>query len=418
MRVNGLPAADRVRPSSPFAFLHNRRIGVMLPLGFASGLPLALTAGTLQAWLTDEGVDLSTIGWFGLVGLPYALKFLWAPFMDRFVPPWLGRRRGWMLVTQAGLMAGVAAMALTSPRDALPMVGVLALLVAFLSASQDIVFDAYRTDLLASHERGLGAAVWVAGYRVALLAAGSAALFIAHAFGWSSAYLAMAGLMLIGLVTIVLCSEPDAPPAIPATMAEAVWGPLAEFFSRPMAGALIGLLLLYKLGDAFAASLTTPFLIQGLGFEKTDVGVARGIGLGATILGAMIGGMAMARWSLAKSLLVFGAGQALSNLAFVVLALTGKQYGMLIATVVIENLAGGMGTAAFVALVMSLCDHRFTATQFALLTSLESLNRIWLGVPAAKLVEALDWGAFFFVTILASLPGLWVAWRLRRQLSD
>ena len=388
----------------------------MLPLGFASGLPLALTAGTLQVWLSDEGIDLSTIGWFGFVGLPYALKFLWAPLMDRFVPPWLGRRRGWMLATQTALIVGVLAMAATGPRDALPLLGVLALTVAFLSASQDIVFDAYRTDLLAPPERGLGAAIWVAGYRVALLAAGSAALFIAQAHGWSSAYVAMAGLMLIGVATILVAPEPAAPPAIPATMAEAVWGPLAEFFSRPTAVALIGLLLLYKLGDALAASLTTPFLIQGLGFEKTDVGVARGIGLGATIVGAMAGGMVMTRWSLPKSLLVFGVGQALSNLAFVVLALTGKQYEVLIATVVIENLAGGMGTAAFVALVMSLCDHRFTATQFALLTSLESLNRIWLGVPAAKLVEAFDWGAFFFVTILAALPGLWVVWRLRRVL--
>ncbi|MGH8864982.1 MAG: AmpG family muropeptide MFS transporter [Burkholderiales bacterium] len=405
-------------PSSLPTFLRTQRLGVMLPLGFASGLPLALTAGTLQTWLTDAGVDLSTIGWFGLVGLPYALKFLWAPFMDRLVPPWLGRRRGWMLATQTGLIAGVLAMAATSPQDALPVLGALALMVAFLSASQDIVFDAYRTDLLAPHERGLGAAMWVAGYRVALLAAGSAALFIAHISGWPGAYLAMAGLMMIGLVTILLCSEPDTPPALPATMAEAVWGPLAEFFSRPMAVALIGLLLLYKLGDAFAASLTTPFLIQGLGFEKTDVGVARGIGLGATILGAMVGGAVMTRWSLAESLLVFGVGQALSNFAFVALALTGKQYEMLIATVVIENLAGGMGTAAFVALVMSLCDHRFTATQFALLTSLESLNRIWLGVPAAKLVEALDWGAFFFVTVLASLPGLWVVWRLRAHLDQ
>jgi PAT family beta-lactamase induction signal transducer AmpG len=321
-----------------------------------------------------------------------------------------------MLATQAGLIAGVLAMAATSPRDALPLLGALALVVAFLSASQDIVFDAYRTDLLAPQERGLGAAVWVAGYRIALLAAGSAALFVAHSFGWPSAYVAMACLMMVGVVTILLCSEPEAPPALPATLAEAVWGPLAEFFSRPMAVALIGLLLLYKLGDAFAASLTTPFLIQGLGFEKTDVGMARGIGLGATILGAMAGGAVMTRWSLAQSLLVFGAGQALSNFAFVALALTGRHYEMLIATVVIENLAGGMGTAAFVALVMSLCDHRFTATQFALLTSLESLNRIWLGVPAAKLVEALDWGAFFFVTVLASLPGLWVVWRLRRFL--
>jgi PAT family beta-lactamase induction signal transducer AmpG len=389
----------------------------MLPLGFASGLPLALTAGTLQAWLSDAQVDLSTIGWFGFVGLPYALKFLWAPLMDRFTLPWLGRRRGWMLATQAALIAGVLAMALTDPTHALPLLGVLALLVAFLSASQDIVFDAYRTDLLQSHERGLGAAIWVAGYRIALLAAGAAALFLAHAYGWPGAYLAMAGLMTIGLAAILFCREPEAPPVLPATMAEAVWGPLAEFFARPKAIALMGVILLYKLGDAFAASLTTPFLMQGLGFGKTDVGAARGIGLGATILGAVVGGAMMTRWSLATSLLVFGVGQALSNLAFVALALAGAHYETLIAAVVIENLTGGMGTAAFVALVMSLCDHRFTATQFALLTSLESLNRIWLGVPAAKLVETLDWGAFFFVTVLASLPGLWIVWRLRRQLS-
>jgi len=389
----------------------------MLPLGFASGLPLALTAGTLQAWLADAKADLSTIGLFGFVGLPYALKFLWAPLMDRFALPWLGRRRGWMLATQTALIAGVAAMALTDPGNALLLLGVLALLVAFLSASQDIVFDAYRTDLLHPEERGLGAAIWVAGYRIALLAAGSAALFIAHAYGWPGAYLAMAGLMIVGLAAILFSQEPEAPPLLPTTMAEAVWGPLAEFFSRPTAIALIGLILLYKLGDAFAASLTTPFLMQGLGFEKTDVGAARGIGLGATILGAVIGGAMMTRWSLPTSLLVFGVGQALSNLAFVALALAGAQYDALIAAVVIENLTGGMGTAAFVALVMSLCDHRFTATQFALLTSLESLNRIWLGVPAARLVAALDWGAFFFLTFLASLPGIWIVWRLRNRLS-
>ncbi|MFM8540360.1 MAG: AmpG family muropeptide MFS transporter [Nitrospira sp.] len=399
------------------ASLANRRLGVMLPLGFASGLPLALTAGTLQAWLSDAKVDLSTIGWFGFVGLPYALKFLWAPLMDRFTLPWLGRRRGWMLATQTALIIGVAAMALTDPHDLLPLLGVLALLVAFLSASQDIVFDAYRADLLHLEERGLGAAIWVAGYRIGLLAAGSAALFIAHAYGWPGAYLAMAGLMIVGLTAILVSQEPEAPPLLPATMGEAVWGPLKEFFARPTAVALIGLILLYKLGDAFAASLTTPFLMQGLGFEKTDVGAARGIGLGATILGAVIGGAMMTRWSLPTSLLIFGVGQALSNLAFVVLALAGPRYDLLMVSVVIESLTGGMGTAAFVALVMSLCDHRFTATQFALLTSLESLNRIWLGVPAAKLVAVLDWGAFFFLTVLASLPGLWIVWRLRRQLA-
>ncbi|MGH6803637.1 MAG: AmpG family muropeptide MFS transporter [Methyloceanibacter sp.] len=403
---------------SVLAILGSRRIGVMLPLGFASGLPLALTGGTLQAWLTVEGIDLSTIGWFSLVGVPYVLKFLWAPVMDRFVPPWLGRRRGWMIVTQAVLILGVVAMALTKPLDALSLLGLVALVLAFLSASQDIVFDAYRTDLLQSNERGFGAAIWVVGYRVALLIASSVALIMASKVGWQDTYLAMAGLMVLGMITILWSPEPETPPDIPATLKQAVWEPIAEFISRPAALGFVVLMVIYKLGDALAAALTTPFFINGVGFTLDDVGYIKGFGLGATLLGAMVGAAAMMRLGLFGSLLAFGVLQAVSNLAFLALAWSGKSYAMLVVAVAFENVTGGMGTTAFVALVMSLCDHRYTATQFAVLTSLEALNRVLLGGPAAKLVNAVGWESFFLATFLAALPGLWVLWRLRSHIGE
>ncbi len=396
----------------------NRRMAVMLPLGFASGLPLPLTAGTLQAWLTVAGVDLRTIGIFTLVGLPYTLKFLWAPVMDRFVPPWLGRRRGWMIVTQVGLIVGVAAMAATGPGETPWVLGLLAVMAAFVSASQDIVFDAYRTDLVRPAERGLSAGLWVNGYRLALLVSGAAALILAEYIGWQETYLFMAALMFIGVGTILFSPEPSVVVAVPKNLSEAAWGPIQEFFSRSSAGAILLLVILYKIGDAFAGALMTAFLIGGVGFSPADVGVTKGLGLGATLLGALLGGAAMTRIGLIRSLLLFGVLQAVSNLSFMALASTGKSYPMLILAVAFENLSGGMGTAAFVALVMSLCDHRFTATQFALLSSLEALGRVFLGRPSADLVAAVGWVWFFFVTFLAALPGLWLLWRLRGDLNN
>jgi len=397
----------------------NRRMAVMLPLGFASGLPLPLTAGTLQAWLTVAGVDLRTIGIFTLVGLPYTLKFLWAPVMDRFVPPWLGRRRGWMIATQLGLIAAVAAMALAGPGDTPWILGVLAVIVAFLSASQDIVFDAYRTDVVRPAERGLSAGVWVNGYRIALLVSGAAALVLAESIGWQSTYFLMAGLMLVGVATILLSPEPSVPAAVPQSLSEAAWGPIREFFSRSSAAVLLLIVILYKIGDAFAGTLMTAFLIGGVGFSPADVGVTKGLGLGATLLGALAGGAAMTRLGLIRSLLLFGVLQAVSNLSFMGLAWAGKSYLVLLLAVAFENLSGGMGTAAFVALVMSLCDHRYTATQFALLSSLEALGRVFLGRPSADLVQAVGWAWFFFITFLAALPGLWLLWwRLRGDLNN
>ncbi len=402
--------------SAGLATLMNRRLAVMLPLGFASGLPIALTASTLQAWLTVEGLDLKTIGIFTLVGLPYTLKFLWAPIMDRFVPPWFGRRRGWMLLTQLCVAIGLVLMAMTSPRAHPEWLAAYALLVAFLSASLDIVFDAYRTDTLYSHERGLGAAVWVNGYRVALLVAGAGALVLADYVGWQVTYLAMAAVMMVGVVTIILSPEPTRVADPPKSLGEAVGAPLVEFFSRPQALGFLAVIVLYKLGDAVASSLQTAFLIGGIGFSATDVGAVKGVGILATLLGALLGGVMMARSRLVQSLLVFGVLQAVSNIGFVVVSVVGKSSSVLMAAVVIENVTGGMGTAALVALVMSLCDPRYTATQFALLSSLEALGRVFVGPLSADVVDAVGWTQFFVLSVVVALPGLWAVWRLRHQI--
>lgn len=402
--------------SSGFTALLNRRLLVMLPLGFISGLPLALTSGTLQAWLTVEGVDLKTIGIFTLVGLPYTFKFLWAPVMDRIVPPWLGRRRGWMVVTQLCVAIALGLMAMTNPTLHPGWLAAYALLVAFLAASLDIVFDAYRTETLHAHERGLGAAVWVNGYRIALLASGAGALALADSVGWQMTYLTMAAIMMAGAVITLVSPNPTFVAEAPKSLQEAVGAPLGEFFSRPTALGFLTVIVLYKLGDAFASALQTAFFIGGLGFSATEVGTAKGLGIFATLIGAFIGGLLMTRTGLVRSLLLFGVLQAVSNFGFVILALTGKNSAVLTAAVVIENVTGGMGTAAFVALIMSLCDPRYTATQFALLSSLEALGRVFAGRPSADLVAMVGWTQFFVLTVVVALPGLWAVWRIRRSI--
>jgi len=385
----------------------SRRVAVTLLLGFASGLPLALTSGTLQAWMTVAGVDITTIGIFTLVGLPYTWKFLWAPLMDRFVPPALGRRRGWILLTQLLLMAGIAAMGSLSPANAPWALAALALLVAFSSASQDIVVDAYRTDLLRERERGVGAAVSVLGYRVAMLVSGALALILAERIGWQETYWLMAGLMMVGMAATLWGPEPDGENRAPRSLREAVTDPLREFFSRGGALWLLLLIVLYKLGDAFAGSLTTAFLIRGAGFSPTAVGaINKGMGLAATILGVLFGGTLMVRLRLYRALMVFGLLQAVSNLAFMALAVAGKSYPLMVLAVAVENLSGGMGTAAFVALLMALCNHRYTATQYALLSALAAVGRVYVGPASGFVVEATGWATFFFLTFLAALPGL------------
>ncbi len=401
----------------------DRNLAAILLLAFSSGLPLALTSGTLQAWLTVEGVDLSTIGIFTLVGIPYTWKFLWAPAMDRFVPPFLGRRRGWLLVTQGTLMAGIATLAILSPREDLALMAFLAVLIAFASASQDIVVDAYRTDIATREQRGVASALYVVGYRISMLVSGALALVLVAGsawiagIGWHNTYLVMAALMGVGLLATLWGREPPSVAPPPRTLREAFVEPLREFFSREGAMWMIALLVLYKLGDAAALSLTTPFLLRGAGFSLEDVGyVNKGMGLAATIAGALFGGTLMVKLGLFRALLHFGILQAISTLTFMGLAMIGKSYPMMILAVGLENFASGMGTVAFVALIMALCDHRFSATQYALLSALAAFGRVYVGPVAGFATDpkylGLSWPAFFFSTFVVALPGLIVlAWR-------
>ena len=395
-------------PSAAAAAFRSRKIPLLLALGFASGLPLALTSGTLQAWLTVEGVDLKTIGLFALAGQPYTYKFLWAPLMDRYRLPFLGRRRGWLALTQLMLLGFIGAMGTVAPRESPWLLAALALAVAFLSASQDIVFDAYRADILGPEERGAGAAVSVLGYRIAMLVSGGLALILVdHWLSWTETYFLMAALMLVGFAAAWLSPEPEAPAAPPATLGDAVREPFAEYFGREGAWLLLVLVVLYKLGDAFAGSLTTAFLLRGAGFSLSDVGWAnKWLGIGATILGLLAGGALMARLRLFRSLLLFGILQAVTNLGFMLLAVSGKSTALMIAVVAAENLCGGMGTAAFVALLMAMCDRRFSATQYALLSALAALGRVYVGPAAGALAAQYGWAAFYFLTFLFALPGV------------
>lgn len=401
----------------PYAEVYwNRRVGIMSLVGFSSGLPLALTASTLQAWMTAVGVDLRTIGIFSLVGLPYTLKFLWSPLMDRFVPPLLGRRRGWMLCTQLVLMLAIGLMAGSSPATSLALLASLALVVAFASASQDIVIDAYRTDVLEQVERGAGAAVYVAAYRVAWFVSGGLALILSDRIGFQDTYLLMAATMAIGMIGSVFGPEPRRKATPPRSLKEAVSGPLSDFFARKGALSILLLIILYKLGDAYAGSLTMAFLMRGVGFSLTEIGtVYKILTIISTVIGAALGGSLMVRLGLYRSLLLFGILQAVSNLSFMALACSGKSYPIMIGAVGFENLSGGMGTAAFVSLLMSLCNQRYSATQFALLSSLAVLGRVCVTPTSGFLVDWLGWAPFFLITTVSAIPGLFLLVYLRKE---
>ncbi len=525
------------------------RLLVVTLLGFASGLPLALTGQAMQAWLSGAGVDVATIGFLSLVGLPYTFKFLWAPLMDRFEPPWLGRRRGWLVLTQLALGGALLWMAGTSPTAATRGFALLAVLVAFVSASQDVVIDAYRTDLLSASERGAGSSLSVLGYRLAMILSGGIALiWVDPAQGggwtWPEVYRVMAALMvgaacisalalprlpvtlqprslaandLRGFLCValaigagygltaglgdpwavsLLCSAPEAcaPGGLRAVLAGGIFKPLAaavlqpwlqgslltaelqgkwidlltllmgvgftlplaawaarrarfetllgglgNYFSQRGAGAFLAFIVLYKLGDAFAGSLMTPFLLKSMAFSPAEFGVANKlIGLWLTIGGALLGGALMFKLGLWRSLMLFGVLQMLSNLGFWWLAVNGKgglpgllipafDWGIvklaratevdggLLMVIAVENLSGGMGTAAFVAFLMSLCNQRFTATQYALLSAFAAVGRVWVGPLAGVLAATIAWPRFFILSTLTALPALGLLWWLRAE---
>lgn len=381
---------------------------ILILLGFVSGLPLALTAGTLQAWLTVENIDIKTIGFFSLVGQAYVLKFLWSPMMDRYTPSFLGRRRGWLITTQILLMISIAAMGFMNPSDHLWWLAALAVSVAFFSASQDIVFDAYKTDLLSAEERGFGAAVSVMGYRISMLVSGGLALWMADKFlTWKQLYLLMAGLMLIGVIATLLAKEPEDNGAAPTSLKDAIYEPLAEFFSRNNAWLILLLLVFYKMGDAFVMALNTNFLLNGLGFSLSEVGaVNKTVGMTATIIGALFGGYLMRNMSLFKALFVFGILQGVSNIGYWFLAVTPPNIISMGSIIFLENIFSGMGTAAFVALLMTLCNKSLSATQFALLSALSAVGRVYIGPVASIFVSTYGWPLFYLISILVAVPGI------------
>ena len=395
--------------TSPVRIFGQPKMAILLLLGFSSGLPLYLTSKTLQAWMTTAKVDLATIGFFSLVALPYSLKFVWAPVMDRFVPPFLGRRRGWVLITQVLLLLVIAAMALHDPRTGLKMLAINAIAIAFLSASQDISLDAYRTDVLETREMGAGAAVFVMGYRIALLVTGGLALYLADRIPWPSVYLVLAALMLIGIVTTFVAPEPVLREQPPRSFYEAVILPFGEFFQRNGIGRALLVLLfivLYKYADSLAGSMTTPFLLK-TGFTQTEVAAAFGVaGLIATIVGTLAGGAAIGKWGINRSLWVFVVIQGLSNLTYYYLAVSSESRWFMTTAVVVENFGYGLVTGAMTAFLMVMCNKRFTATQFALLSSLMAVSRDLLVAPGGKIAESLGWPTFFLITVAMAIPPL------------
>lgn len=508
----------QVAPLSRWTAWH--RAVVVTLLGFASGLPLALTGQAMQAWLSMEGLDVATIGFLSLVGLPYTFKFLWAPLMDRFDLPWLGRRRGWLVLTQLALALALFVMASISPSGATQAFALMAVAVAFISASQDVVIDAYRTDLLPAAERGIGASLNIAGYRGAMILSGGIALIWTDAqqgggWSWPEVYRFMAGLMvaaavlsatllprlklapapqgvprndLIGFVAVmaavavgylvtdrliapalrmgllpmwqgstlpvalqgrwadlmsllagIALTLPLAAYAARRAKFETLLSGLANYFSQGGAAAFLVLIVLYKLGDAFAGSLMTPFLLKAMAYAPAEVGVVNKVlGLWLTIAGALMGGALMLKLGLWRSLMFFGVLQLVSNLAFWWLAVGGKGTlgamtlpafdwgfvelsaptpvdGALLLAVAFENLSGGMGTAAFVAFLMSLTSQRFTATQYALLSAFASIGRVWVGPLAGVLAESIGWPTFFIVSTIAAAPALALLWWLRES---
>ena len=379
---------------------------VTLLMGFACGLPLLLTMSVLQAWMKEEGVDLTVIGMMALVGLPYTLKFLWAPFLDRFTLPFFGRRRGWLLVAQVALIFSIVGLGFTDPGSNPWMVAFTAFLVTFFSASQDIVVDAYRREDLPDEELGLGSSLYVNGYRVGMLLASGGGLIIADYVPFSIVYLIMAGCMLPAVLTTLLAPEPKVSVETPKSIMEATLNPLLEYFSRQSAVWVLSFILLYKIGDAMASAMTMPFYLD-IGFSKTEIGtVVKLFGFWATIAGTLIGGVLMLHLKINLSLWIFGFLQAMSTACFSLLAYIGYSVPALAAVIAFENLSSGMGTAAYLAFMASITNRKFTATQYALLSSLMGASRVLASAPTGFLAKNLGWETFFISCALIAIPGM------------
>jgi len=415
LNAASLPAAEE-KPSLRRILASPKMLAIML-MAAASGYPNQLTESALQAWLKDSHVSNTTIGVMSYVALPYLLKFLWAPFVDRFPIPLLGRRRGWILVTQLLLAVAIALFAVQNPSVALLPVAVCAVAIVFLSATQDIAVDAYRTDVSLPTERGPAAAVTNLGYRTAAWFASAVALLVADYFGWRLAFLILAGVMTLFCISTWLAPEPPTVQQPPRSLTETVVIPLKELLAGPGAAALLCVVAVFKIGDAFAMKFFTAFMLD-TGFSKTEVAVVvKPLFTAGALLGSVVGGILMVRLGLLRSMLIFGIAQAVTNLMYCALAAAGKSYPLMIAAVLIEHVAGAMGNIALVALIMALCDVRYSAFQYALMSSIALLPRYGLGYPAGWVADHGGWFIYYVVSFVVALPGLIIVWLTRDRIN-
>tara|TARA_R110000868_G_scaffold35134_1_gene126109 strand:- start:53234 stop:54598 length:1365 start_codon:yes stop_codon:yes gene_type:complete len=412
---------------------NNKHYLVIFLLGFASGLPLLLTMGTLQAWYAQANVDIVTIGFLGLVSLPYTFKFLWAPILDRFKAPLcgkaLGLRRGWIFLSQIFLVIFLIAMAFSDPILSPGLLALFAVCVAFMSATQDIAFDAYRTETLAIKERGLGSVIYVYGYRVALIISGSVALIISYHFGWMISYLFMASVMSMCLFITYYADEPESHIKYSnsdklnrknkkqSDFNSVVIEPFRDFIKRDKSILLLLLLVSYKLGEAFSVSLQTPFFIQALGFTTEEIGyISKTCTTIATLVGISIGGGIINSLGLYRALFLFGVLQAVTNLLYIWMLYVGHNLWVMGITVFFDQFAGGLGTAAFMVLIMILCNQKYTATQFALLSALASVGRVYVSPISGYIVTLYGWYNLFVFSFIISLPCLFLLFLTKKNI--
>ncbi|NMM45833.1 AmpG family muropeptide MFS transporter [Rhodospirillaceae bacterium KN72] len=403
------------RALAGLAIYKDRRIVLIALMGIASGLPLLLTLSTLTYWLRTVGVDRTTIGILALVGLPYTLKPLWAPILDQLPAPYpfarLGQRRGWAIIIQIFLMIAIAALGFTNPAADLFMTGLAVLLIAFLSASQDVVIDAFRIELLSDDEQGAGAAATQGGYRIGLLLAGAGALALSDFYDWQIVFLCLAACVPIGMIGVLLAVEPSNDSRQPVQSVKAfvktgVIEPFVEFLARPSAIFILIFVLLYKFGDAIGGFMANPFYVD-IGFTGTEIAlVSKTTGVLATMIGVIVGGALVRAIGLLKALVVGGILQAVTNFLFAWVATVGPDVSALAVAVWGDNFTGGLGSAAFIAYLSALCNKEFTATQYALLTSLMAMGRTIMSTPSGYLVDMVGWAEFFILTAFLAVPGL------------
>lgn len=385
----------------------------MLGLGFASGLPLLLTGSTLQAWMTDAKVDIRIMGAYALVGLPYTLKVLWAPLLDRFQLSRRGRRKGWLLLAQLGLVVAILVLGYSNPVEHLGRAAVLCLLVTFFSATQDIAADAFRRESFDDRKQGLASGVFVGGYRLGMLFAGGLAVYLSSFLSWEMVFTLMAIGMGVGVLTTLVSPEPKSV-STPKTFKAAVVEPFTEYFSRKGSILILAFILLYKLGDAMGSAMTTPYLLGELKYPKDVYGaIVKTFGLFATLGGGLIGGALLMRMSLRQSLWAFGFLQAASTFAFALLPLSAGSVSALAAVIAFENLTAGMGSSAHVALMASQTNQKYTATQYALLSSLMAVPRVLASAGTGFMVTGLGWTWFFVACTLIAIPGMLCIPRLK-----